>query len=67
MYHLLLCMHTGNLIVGFVETRYTVAEGETVEVCVHLISTDSDVGDILLEVEVNNDPLSIPTNATKAS
>ena len=60
-------MHTGNLIVGFVETRYTVAEGETVEVCVHLISTDSDVGDILLEVEVNNDPLSIPTNATKAS
>ena len=63
-------MHAGNLIVGFVETRYTVAEGETVEVCVHLISTGSDVGDtfnILLEVEVNNDPLSIPTNATKAS
>ena len=56
-------------IVGFVETMYTVIEGDgQVEVCVSLIS-EGDVGDemVLIEVNSNEDPGSIPTDVAPAS
>ena len=61
---------TGSFIVGFVETMYTVIEGEgQVEVCVSLISPEGDAGDemILIEVKNNEDPMSIPADVAAAS
>ena len=57
-------------VVRFVETIYTVSEGEgQVEVCVTLISSEGDVGDevVLVEVISNMDPYSIPADVAIAS
>ena len=61
---------TGTFIVGFVETAYTVIEGDgQVEVCVNLTSPEGDIGDemVLVEVFTNTDPGSIPADAAAAS
>ena len=61
---------TGTFVVGFVETAYTVIEGDgQVEVCVNLTSPEGDIGDerILVEVFTNTDPGSIPADAAAAS
>ena len=57
-------------IVGFVETMYTVSEGDgQVEVCVTLVSSEGDIGNesVLVDVINNMDPLSIPADAAAAS
>ena len=64
------CLRTGTFVVGFVETSYTVIEGDgQVEVCVNLISPEGDIGDerVLVEVFNNTDPGSIPADAAAAS
>ena len=67
----LFCIYVcaGPFIVGFAKTTYTVIEDDgQVEVCVDLIS-EEDVGDgmVLIEVNSNEDPGSIPTDGAPAS
>ena len=60
----------GTFIVGFVETMYTVIEGDgQVEVCVKLISPEGDIGDkrVLASVFDNTGPGSIPADVAAAS
>ena len=64
------CRSTETFIVGFVETAYTVIEGDgQVEVCVNLTSPEGDIGDerVFVEVFTNTDPGSIPADAAAAS
>ena len=61
---------TGTFLVGFVETTYTVIEGDgQVEVCVHLIHPEGDIGNerVLVSVFDNTGPLSIPADVATAS
>ena len=60
---------TETFVVGFVETAYTVIEGDgQVEVCVNLTSPEGDIGDARVLVEVTTkDPGSIPADAAAAS
>ena len=67
-------MHkSGTFIVGFVETMYTVIEGDAgevhVDVCVTLISPVGDIGDERILVDVFNDttPKNIPLGSALAS
>ena len=48
---------------------YTVTEGESVQVCVTLISPEGDIGTarVLLEVGVDSNSQHIPTNESEAS
>ena len=57
-------------VVGFVETMYTVSEGDgQVEVCVTLVSSEGDIGNesVIVDVINNKNPLSIPADAAAAS
>ena len=57
-------------VVGFVETIYTVSERDgQVEVCVTLISSEGDIGNkvVLVEVISKVDSHSIPVDAAAAS
>ena len=60
----------GTFLVGFVETTYTVIESDgQVEVCVHLISPEGDIGSerVLVSVFDNTGPGSIPADVATAS
>ena len=71
LFEFLLCLYYADMfIVGFVETMYTVIEGDgQVEVCVNLISPEGNIGNeiVLLEVINNTDPSSIPADVAAAS
>ena len=61
-------LFTALLVVGFVETSFTVIEGGTVTVCVKLVSPEGNIGDaqVWLEVIDENSPF-IPADGTRAS
>ena len=55
-------------LVAFVQTTYTVTEGEgQVEVCVNLTQTEIDLLNETVRVEAFNDETYIPPNAVLAS
>ena len=70
---LLLCPFVGPFVVGFVQTIYTITEGDngqvSVEVCVTLISPEGDIDDERIFVEVFNktNPQNIPSGSALAS
>ena len=53
-------------MVGFQQTVYTVPEGESVAICVQIISPP-DIGMVQVLVEVVVNPGGVPTNLTEAS
>ena len=56
------------LVVGFVETSYTVIEDGSVDVCVCLYSPEGNIGDAVVWLEViDEDPPLIPADGTRAS
>ena len=56
------------LVVGFVETSFTVTEGGSVDVCVQLISPEGNIGDAQVNLEVIDEvPPFIPADVARAS
>ena len=53
-------------MVGFQQTVYTVPEGESVAICVQIISPPY-IGMVQVLVEVVDNPGGVPTDLTKAS
>ena len=53
-------------MVGFQQTVYTVPEGESVAICVQIISPP-DIGMVQVLVEVVVNPGGVPTSLTEAS
>ena len=53
-------------MVGFEQTVYTVPEGESVAICVQII-TPPDIGTVQVFVEVVDNPGGVPTDLTEAS
>ena len=66
-------IYAGPFVVGFVETTYTVIEGDNgysyVDVCVTLISPEGNIGDERVRVEVfhDRDSNNIPIGLALAS
>ena len=61
-------LSTASLVVGFVETSFTVTEGGSVDVCVQLISPEGNIGDAQVWLEVcDEDPPLIPAGGARAS
>ena len=56
------------LVVGFVETSFTVTEGESIRVCVQIISPEGNIGDAEVNLEVMDEvPPFIPIDGARAS
>ena len=55
-----------DIVVGFQQTVYTVPEGESVAICVQIISPP-DIGTVQVLVEVVYNPGGVSTNLTEAS
>lgn len=57
-----MCIDTNELVLGFAAKMYTIIEGESESVCVHLISPNGDIGNasISLDVVVDNENLNVP-------
>ena len=53
-------------MVGFQQTVYTVPEGESVAICVQIISPP-DIGTVQVLVEVVDNPSGVLTSLTEAS
>ena len=61
-------LSTALLVVGFVETSFTVTEGGSVDVCVQLISPEGNIGDAQVNLEVIDEvPPFIPADVARAS
>ena len=61
-------LSTALLVVGFVETSFTVTEGGSVDVCVQLISPEGNIGDAEVNLEVMDEvPPLIPADGARAS
>ena len=56
-------MVTGEYVVGFAMSSYTVIEGQNAKVCVHLITPDGSIGDMTIYLSVVVDDEIGPTIA----